>query len=93
MTDPGGRTLDRLSEQPLGRVSMASDDGYAAAMAIWTSRSGACRALSSTAGWLRTCASPFEPHAPAVFRCLCAAEATIGRVEPCVTASLSTWAA
>jgi FAD/FMN-containing dehydrogenase len=36
MTDPVGRTLDRLSEQLLGRVSMASDDGYAAAMAIWT---------------------------------------------------------
>jgi FAD/FMN-containing dehydrogenase len=36
MTDPVGRTLDRLSEQLLGRVSMPSDDGYAAAMAIWT---------------------------------------------------------
>src|ERR1700733_15523029 len=63
MTDPVGRTLDRLSEQPLGRVSMASDDGYAAARAFETSRSGACRALSSTAGRLRTCASPFEPRA------------------------------
>jgi hypothetical protein len=40
MTDPLGRILDRLSEQLLGRVSTPGDDGYAAAMGIWTKPAG-----------------------------------------------------
>ena len=41
-------TLDRLAARLPGQVSTPSDDGYAAATAIWSKPAGACRTPSFT---------------------------------------------
>jgi hypothetical protein len=74
MTDLVGRTLDRLAESLPGQVSTPGDASYGAATAIWSNRSGACSAPSSTARRPMTYSRPFAPSATAVFRCRSAAE-------------------
>jgi hypothetical protein len=50
MTDLVGSTLDRLAARLPGPVSTPGNDGYAAATALWSNWSGACRVLSPAAG-------------------------------------------
>jgi FAD/FMN-containing dehydrogenase len=89
MPDQIGRTLRSLGGQLPGRVFRPSEDGYAAATAIWAKPVGPmpravvhCRTTEDVQSAIRAARA-----AIAVCRCRCGAAGTTGPVVRCAPAS------